>query len=88
MGKAARGAAQLAYSAALATCPQPRCRAERAMEQKPAPMRARLLSRLMRPTVPPIALALGLAIAAFFNADPCGQRRIDRIHVLKSSREQ
>ena len=34
------------------------------MEQKPAPMRARLLSRLLRPTAPPVAL--GLASAAFF----------------------
>lgn len=36
------------------------------MEQKPTPMRARPLSRLLRPTAPPVALEV--AIAASFIA--------------------
>jgi hypothetical protein len=31
------------------------------MEQKPAPMRAHLLSRLLRPTAPPVALGIAIA---------------------------
>jgi MarR family transcriptional regulator, temperature-dependent positive regulator of motility len=45
-----------AYSAPLATCPQPRCRAERPMEQKPAPMRARGSSH--RPSIRAIRLVI------------------------------